>query len=204
MIPEGPDYIRRAMAIIKAADYYVGVCSMGQHFARGLGRPGLVIMGGTDERNFSYADHFKIYRRSDRQPCYMPWRISESDAHMMDRMNSGVMDFTKPQIREIIDIILQQVGTKSSGSMPTANTVTVPDTIAQVQPAGVLSSGCGPSVSCVLASQQCQQCHCQPCSIAHANVNTMDASSDDKIMSALQGTVGGSMVMGSPGSMSYD
>lgn len=95
-------YLRAMMGLISQCDYYVGVCSVGQHIARAFNKPGLVVMGGTNESNFSYNDHFTIIRKKNIQPVYAPWRVSDIDVEFSDRMNNGAMNFTDDEIEEIL------------------------------------------------------------------------------------------------------
>jgi hypothetical protein len=99
------NYFRRLMGLIYHCDYYVGVCSVGQHIARAFNKPGLILMGATHESNYSYPDHFDVYRKSDRTPIYSPWRLSEVDIEFADRTNDGIMNFTDSEFKDIIDII---------------------------------------------------------------------------------------------------
>jgi hypothetical protein len=99
------NYFRRLMGLIYHCDYYVGVCSVGQHIARAFNKPGLILMGGTHEKNYSYPEHFDIYRKSDRTPVYSPWRLSDVDVDFSDRTNDEIMNFTDSEMKEIIDII---------------------------------------------------------------------------------------------------
>ena len=109
-IDEYQPYLRTMMGLISECDYFVGVCSVGQHMARALNKPGLVLMGGTSEVNFSYPDHFQIFRKKDRQPVYTPWRLSESDCEFSDRENDGLMNFSSTELKEIVSIIKNNIG----------------------------------------------------------------------------------------------
>lgn len=108
-IDEYQPYLRTMMGLISECDYFVGVCSVGQHMARSFNKPGLVLMGATSEQNFSYPDHFEIYRKKDRQPHYTPWRLSEADCEFSDRENNGIMDFNNKELKEIIDTIKNNI-----------------------------------------------------------------------------------------------
>lgn len=105
-------YIRVLTSFIEQCDYFVGVCSVGQHIARAFNRPGLIVMGGTSEKNFSYPDHFNIFRKKDRVPHYTPWRLAEGDCEFSDRMNDGIMDFNLQELTEIVSIIKNGLNTK--------------------------------------------------------------------------------------------
>lgn len=103
------NYFRRLMAFVYHCDYFVGCDSVGQHIARAFNKPGLVIMGATDEINYSYPEHFTVYRKPDRSPAYSPWRLSDVDVEFADRMNSGIMDFNQKEISDILGIIRKDV-----------------------------------------------------------------------------------------------
>lgn len=111
---EIPSYHRTLMGLIYHCDYYLGCCSVGQHIARAFNKPGLVAMGGTNEINFSYPNHFTIYRKKNRYPTYMPWRLSEVDCEFADRENEGLMKFTDTELNEIISIVKQNIGASST------------------------------------------------------------------------------------------
>lgn len=106
---EGPLYIRNLIGIISECDFFLGVDSVGQHIAKSFNKPGMVLMGGTDERNYSYPNHFKIFRKKGLIPLYAPWRISETDSNYSNRLNDGMMDFSKSEIKEICDYVIQKI-----------------------------------------------------------------------------------------------
>lgn len=103
-----PD-LRMYLTLISEADYFVGCDSVGQHMARSLDTPGLVVMGSTFEKNVSYPDYFKFYRK-DQTPVYSPIRIAGIDCDFADRMNEGIMDFSDSQLDEMFKIIADDVG----------------------------------------------------------------------------------------------
>jgi hypothetical protein len=117
------NYFRRLMGLIYHCDYYVGVCSVGQHIARAFNKPGLILMGATHESNYSYPDHFDIYRKSNRTPVYSPWRLSEVDIEFADRSNDGIMNFTDAEMKDIVSVIQKNLGETAmrtvSESVPT-------------------------------------------------------------------------------------
>jgi hypothetical protein len=63
-------------------------------------------MGGTDERNYSYPNHFKIFRKEGSVPLYAPWRISDTDSNYSNRLNDGMMEYTKDEIKEICNLVI--------------------------------------------------------------------------------------------------
>lgn len=111
---EMPSYHRTLMCLIYHCDYYLGCCSVGQHVARAFGKPGLIAMGGTNEINFSYPNHFTIYRKKNIEPKYIPWRLSDVDCEFADRENEGLMKFTDTELNEIISIVKQNIGSSST------------------------------------------------------------------------------------------
>jgi hypothetical protein len=106
---EHQPYLRVLMGLISQCDYFVGVCSVGQHIARAFRKPGTVIMGATSDVNYSYANHFDIFRKKDRVPVYTPWRLSEPDCEFADRVNQGIMDFDHTEITNLSDMILHNI-----------------------------------------------------------------------------------------------
>lgn len=96
--------LRLFLALIHECDYFVGCDSVGQHMARALDKPGLVLMGSTHETNVSYPDHFRIYRNG-RTPVYSPVRLTGIDCEFADRMNDGIMKFDGDHLDMISQII---------------------------------------------------------------------------------------------------
>jgi hypothetical protein len=123
-IDEYQPYLRTMMGLISECDYFVGVCSVGQHMARSFNKPGLILMGATSEQNFSYPEHFDIYRKKNRQPYYTPWRLSESDCEFSDRENNGIMDFSKEELQEIINKIKSNIDGSSRLDQSETSTLT--------------------------------------------------------------------------------
>lgn len=109
-----PPYHRTLMCMIYHCDYFIGCCSVGQHVARAFGKPGLICMGATSETNFSYPDHFTVYRRANKKPTYVPWRLSEVDCEFADRANEGLMDFDDTDLSQIIKTVKQNLGSSTT------------------------------------------------------------------------------------------
>lgn len=103
--------LRGYMAVIEAADYFVGVDSVGQHMARAFDKPGTVIIGSTFAINTTYPDFFNIYEKSD-QKKYSPIRICGLDSHLADRYNDRCMDFTDEQVHELFMGIVKDIEQK--------------------------------------------------------------------------------------------
>ena len=106
---EHQPYLRVLLSFIQQCDYYVGVCSVGQHVAKAFNKSGTILMGATDERSFGYPDHFAILRKEGRTPVYSPWRLSDGDCEFADRSNEGIMDFTEEELQDICDFIKERV-----------------------------------------------------------------------------------------------
>lgn len=103
--------LRNWSAIIDAADYFVGIDSVGQHFARAVNTPGTVIFGSTFPINTSYPDYFNIYEKQGVKK-YCPIRMAEFDCHMVDRFNDKMMDFDEKQINDIYKSIVSDINKK--------------------------------------------------------------------------------------------
>lgn len=103
--------LRAWSAIIDAADYFVGVDSVGQHFARAVNTPGTVIFGSTFPVNTSYPDFFNIYEKEGVKK-YCPIRISELDSHIADRINDTLMDFDEKELDAIYISIVKDIEKK--------------------------------------------------------------------------------------------
>lgn len=99
-----PD-LRMYMALINKCDYFIGCDSVGQHMARAFNKPGSIFMGSTFEKNVTYPNHFKIFRKEGTAPVYSSIRISGPDAELADRLNDGIMNFSDDEINRYINII---------------------------------------------------------------------------------------------------
>ena len=115
------NYFRRLMGLIYHCDYFVGIDSVAQHIARAFNKPGLVLMGATHESNYSYPDHFDIYRTSDRAPVYSPWRLSDVDVEFADRSNDGIMNFTDSEMNDIVSTIQKNLGSSTESLTESAH-----------------------------------------------------------------------------------
>lgn len=107
-------YFRMLAGLIYHSDYFIGCDSVGQHVARALNKPCLVLMGGTDERNTSYPEYFTFYRRKDKLSTFIPLRLSDIDNEFANKLNDGLMSFTNKEINEIISIVREKVLTKNN------------------------------------------------------------------------------------------
>jgi len=97
--PEGD--LRFWMALIDVCDYFVGVDSVGQHFAKAFGTPGSVILGSTIAANISYPEFFNILKKPG-EPKYSPLRINMIDSHLADRLNDSRMNFDEKEIEQFV------------------------------------------------------------------------------------------------------
>jgi len=104
--------LRMWAAAVEAADYFVGVDSMGQHMARAFNTPGTVILGSTFAKNVTYPDYFNIVEKKDAKK-YSPIRISGLDSHLADRYNDKLMDFDDDELNEIYKNIVKDIEAKT-------------------------------------------------------------------------------------------
>lgn len=105
-------YMRNMIATISESDYFLGVDSLGQHIAKSFNIPGLILMGGTDERNVSYPNYFKFYRKKGIETSYIPMRITDTDSNYANRMNDGALDFSEEEIEKICNIVINDLKTR--------------------------------------------------------------------------------------------
>jgi hypothetical protein len=112
-IDEQPNYLRILTTIISQCDLFVGVCSVGQHIARMLNKPSVILMGATNELNFGYPDAQTIIRKKDRSPSYTPWRLLESNCEFSDRANDGIMNFDESELKEIVTTIKTKISNEA-------------------------------------------------------------------------------------------
>jgi ADP-heptose:LPS heptosyltransferase len=118
LLPEEDNYtlkyegdLRFWLALINACDYFVGCDSVGQHFARGLNKPGTVILGSTFAENVSYPEFFNIFEKSGPKR-YSPLRINMIDSHLADRLNDTRMDLSDEEIDKLIESIEKDISEK--------------------------------------------------------------------------------------------
>ena len=103
-----PD-LRMFLALISECDYFVGCDSVGQHMARAFDKPGSVFMGSTFEKNVSYPNHFRIFRKPRHAPVYSPLRIGGVDSDFSERLNDGIMNFSAQDLEHFCQIILRDI-----------------------------------------------------------------------------------------------
>ena len=78
--PDPDPHLREWMAIIDAADYFVGCDSCGQHIRKAFNKPASVMIAGTHRINTSYENYHIIERDVPFYPDSM--RISGFHSHM--------------------------------------------------------------------------------------------------------------------------
>jgi hypothetical protein len=103
-----PD-LRMYMSLISECDYFIGCDSVGQHMARAFDKPGSIFMGSTFEKNVSYPDHFRFFRKQNQLPVYSPIRLGGVESDFTDRLNDNIMCFSKPDIDTYCQIILKDI-----------------------------------------------------------------------------------------------
>lgn len=109
-LPESVD-LRMWASLVDACDYFVGVDSVGQHFARACNTPGTVIFGSTFPKNTSYPDYFQIIEKTTQRK-YSPIRIAGLDSMLADRFNDNCMDFSDKEIDDIYNKIVVDIQKK--------------------------------------------------------------------------------------------
>lgn len=103
--------LRQWSALVKEADYFVGVDSVGQHIARAVGTPGTVLFGSTFPINTSYPDYFNIIENT-RAKKYSPIRITGLDSMLANRLNEGTMNYTDSELTDIFNKIVTDIERK--------------------------------------------------------------------------------------------
>ena len=106
-LPPNTD-LRMWAAIIKQADYFVGVDSVGQHMARAVGTAGTVIFGSTFPVNTSYPDYFQIIEKTTVKK-YSPIRIAGLDSQLADRFNDNCMDYNDAELNKVYQQIVNHI-----------------------------------------------------------------------------------------------
>ena len=101
--------LRQWCAIIDAADYFLGIDSVGQHMAYAFDKPGSVILGSTFAENISYPN---IVEKKGIEKKYSPIRIHGLDGELIDRYNDSCMDFNQRELEEIANNILHHIKQK--------------------------------------------------------------------------------------------
>lgn len=100
--------MREWMGIIKAADYFIGCDSCGQHFAKALQKPASVLIAGTDKNNVSYPQEFHIIER-DCKFYPSPMRICSFDSNLATRLNQSRIEFTEEEMNSAYEKIVERI-----------------------------------------------------------------------------------------------
>jgi hypothetical protein len=112
--PQPDPNMREWMGIIKAADYFIGCDTCGQHFAKAVGKDASVLIAGTHKNNVSYPNDFHIIERD--VPYYAaPMRICSVDSSLATRLNEERIMFTDEEMLSSYEEIVSRIeGTKGS------------------------------------------------------------------------------------------
>jgi ADP-heptose:LPS heptosyltransferase len=102
------------MGIIKAADYFLGCDSVGQHYAHALGKPATVVIGATYPENISYPGNnkFTIIDNAKETRTYSPYRITSDPSS--ERHNEDNMILTEENYKKTIQSIKNCLSTPSN------------------------------------------------------------------------------------------
>ena len=104
--PQPDPNLREWAGIIKAADYFIGCDSCGQHMAKAVGKNASVFLAGTHRKNVSY-DDFHIIERD--VPYYSaPMRICSYDSTLASRLNEERVNFTDEEIMKAYEEIMER------------------------------------------------------------------------------------------------
>ena len=100
--------LREWAGVIKAADYFIGCDSCGQHIARAVNQDASVFITGTHKVNISYPDVFHMIERD--VPFYpSPMRICGMDSQLATRLNEPRVKFTEEEIETAYEYYDQEV-----------------------------------------------------------------------------------------------
>ena len=105
--PDPDPQMREWMAIIDAADYFIGCDSCGQHMRRAFNKPASVMVAGTHSINTSYENFHIIEKDIPFQPDSM--RISGFQAHNAARLNERRIEFTTEEIETEYQEIVSRI-----------------------------------------------------------------------------------------------
>ena len=105
--PDPDPQMREWMAILDAADYFIGCDSCGQHIRKAFNKPASVMIAGTHRINTSYDNFHIIERDVPFQPDSM--RISGFHSHMVSRLNEERNNFTQEEIENAYQEIIENI-----------------------------------------------------------------------------------------------
>ena len=105
--PDPDPKMREWMAVIEAADYFIGCDSCGQHIRKAFNKSASVMIAGTHKTNTSY-DNFHII---ERDKIFHPdsMRISSFQSHMASRLNEERINFTQKEIESAYEEIIKNI-----------------------------------------------------------------------------------------------
>ena len=107
-IPNPDPSLRDWAGVIKAADYFIGCDSCGQHFAKAVGQNASVMVAGTHKTNVTYPDTFHIIERDcEFHPDAM--RISQIQGQLSSRLNEERIRFTEDEIEIVYQTIIERI-----------------------------------------------------------------------------------------------
>lgn len=109
--PQPDPNMREWIGIIKAADYFIGCDSCGQHFAKVVNTAASVLIAGTHKNNVSYPDVFHIIER-DCKYYPAPMRICSFDSSLAVRLNEERIKFTEKEKNDVYDEIISRLENK--------------------------------------------------------------------------------------------
>lgn len=109
VVPENVNLLQW-MGIFKAADYFLGCDSVGQHYANALKKPATVVIGSTFPENISYPQNpnFKIFDIGLGKRIYSPLRISQD--LFMERSNEDLMILPDDVYKDILKHVRNTLG----------------------------------------------------------------------------------------------
>lgn len=114
--PDPDPSLRDWVGVIKAADYFIGCDSCGQHFAKAVGQNASVMTAGTHKINVTYPDTFHIIERDcEFYPDAM--RISQIQGQLSSRLNEERIMFTDEEIENAYQTISKNIGKEKSNKL---------------------------------------------------------------------------------------
>jgi ADP-heptose:LPS heptosyltransferase len=96
-------------SIIEQSDYFVGVDSLGQHYAYATKKPGTIIFGGTNPTNVSYSHHFNIFKKENIKIKYSPIRLFNNNSYYADCYNDRNMLYEQSDLDSMCNSILNHI-----------------------------------------------------------------------------------------------
>jgi len=116
--------LREWVAIIEAADYFIGCDSCGQHMRKCFNKKASVMIAGTHRINITYKD-FHIIER-DIPFCPDSMRVSGFHSHMAARLNEKRIQFTQEEIENAYKEIVKNIEGVSKQKAPKSEVVVAP------------------------------------------------------------------------------